>query len=84
MHIPGQKRIVVIDRLGQGEPLEHAPDPGVGLQAIKVGCLDERVKHGAGVRAGLGVAEQPPLSSDHKRADRVFAFVVVCALLRHV
>ena len=84
MHIPGQKRIVVIDRFGEWDLFQNVPDPCVWLHAVEHCGLNQGVKHRAGVSAGLGVGEQPPLSSNDKRADRVFTFVVVCALLRHV
>ena len=55
MHIPGQKRIVVIDRFGEWDLFQNVPDPCVWLHAVEHCGLNQGVTHVEGVSGGLDV-----------------------------
>ena len=50
---------------------------GTGFQPVRFGGLDQGVEIGAGLYAFNGGTEQPVLSPDHKRSNRILSPIVV-------
>lgn len=80
--VPGHQLVVGIGGFCKRQPLEHIGQPAVGLHATGLGGLNERVKQCTGLGASGRIGKEPCFSADHKRADRVFHRIVMCALPR--
>ena len=70
-HVPGQKRVVVLDGVRERDAPEQPVQVTVGIDSTGFAGFDERVKIGARSRAVDSVREQPAAAPDHKRADRI-------------
>ena len=53
------------------------PEIDIGLQPVRLGCLDQRVQIGTGLHVSDRSTEQPVLSSCDEWPDRVFCAIVV-------
>lgn len=71
--VPGQQRLDVGQRLCLWQFLKDVAQVREGLDARPFAGFDEAVEFRRGVCAGQRVREQPCLSSDDKRADRILA-----------
>ena len=67
-----QQGFDVGERLRLGQFGEYVAQVGVGFESVRLGGLDERIQPGARMGAGHGIAEQPVLAPDDKRADGIF------------
>ncbi len=77
MQIPGKKGFVVLERSCRGQLAHEQTHPGVGVEAVGLSRVHQRVDDGACVGAGGRIAEQPCLAPDHEGADGALADVVV-------
>ncbi len=67
----------MLDRLCAWQCDQHIGEVAVAVDPVGDARLQQRVQVRAGVGAGHRVAEQPVLSADAERTDRVFAGVVI-------
>ena len=63
--------------MSTGEFAEEADQIGVGIDAVGLAGLDQRIEVGTGMGAGHRIGEQPVAASDDEGADGVLAQVVV-------
>ena len=55
---------------------EDIGQPGLRIDVVETGGLDQRVKHGGALSAAIGAAEQPGLAPEGHAAQRPFGRVV--------
>src|SRR5258708_29251539 len=74
--VPGQQ---FGDALGgvSSEAREHIAQPGLGIDAIELGGLGQRVDGGGGLAAHVAAGEQPILAAESDGTDRPLSGIVV-------
>lgn len=84
LHITQQQRLDILHGFRRRQVTQHAPQPRVRFDPVRLGRLQHRVDDSAGVGAGHRVAEQPCLAADDERPDRVLGAVMPSPGLRQL
>ena len=74
--VPGQQFGDAVDRV-VGDAGEHVAQPGLRIEAVELGGLDQRVDGRGALAAGVGAGEQPVLPAEGDGADRPLGGIVV-------
>jgi hypothetical protein len=73
--VPGKELIQPADRV-IGDAGEHIGEPGLRVDVVELGGLDQRVEDGGALPAAIGAAEQPRLAAERDAAQRPFGGIV--------
>ena len=78
---PGQQIGDMAGRMG-GEPFEDVAQPGLRIDAVELGRLDQRVEGSGALAAGVGAGKEVVLPSQRDGTQGPLGGVIVCVLLR--
>lgn len=73
--VPRQQIVDVPGRM-VGQTAEHIGEPGLRIDAVELGGLDQRVEGGRAMAAGIRAGEGPVAAAYRDRPDRPFGGVV--------
>ena len=76
--IPGQQRGQVGD-LVIGDPGQHVGEPGLRIDVVELGRLDQREHDRGALAAAIGAGEQPRLAAERNPAQLALGRIVAQA-----